>query len=249
MRQTTKYPNTNKVKSVIKDELGQGLVEYSIVLPIFLLCISLIFSYSNILLKKVSFDHALRDTILDLDFNDDQIEKIKKNMHPRGILMDRYSHGYLVNENLNRSKEIKIDEVVDEIKGLTLEQYLKEEIKKRNDFIDVERIEFVDFEEAGSDKNKESKIGLYSGLQHYHYRRNPAEDGRKYEETPVVSTNIIARLKVRYYIDTNNPILKSLYPEGIKHEKVFFTNSKAFRWRLPVVNPKEASELRSKTQI
>ena len=77
-----------------ENEKGQGLVEYAIVLPIFLMLVFFIIDFSTILADKVAFNMALRDAIFDIEFKENEVAQLKGYLNPFGPVESRYSPGY-----------------------------------------------------------------------------------------------------------------------------------------------------------
>ncbi len=220
-------------------ETGQGLVEYALVLPIFLMIVFFIIGFSSVLYDKASFNMALRESIFNIEFGDSDTAALKDYLNPYGMNDNRYSSPY---ENpykkRDRSKYYYMNDKF--IDGMTLEEYLKKEIKKKDSSINTERIEFLNFE-----PNQESKVGIYSGLQFYHYKKDHRDShGLVYASNPNISTIIIAQVRVRYWIEPKGPFMEKMYPDGIPHEKVIFKSSRNFRWTPKVLNPSIPDDLR-----
>ena len=223
-----------------ENEKGQGLVEYAIVLPIFLMLVFFIIDFSTILADKVAFNMALRDAIFDIEFKENEVAQLKGYLNPFGPVESRYSPGYNreTNELQNRGKDFYMNQPF--LDGLTVADYLKKEIKARDKSINVDNIDFVNF-----DGDRESKIGIYSGLQHYHYQKDYGADGKNYETNTNISTIIVSQIRVKYTIEPKGGFMKTLYPDGIPHEKVIYKTSRNFRWRPNVINPHVPDELES----
>lgn len=222
-------------------ESGQGLVEYAIVLPIFLMLVFFIIDYSTVLYDKVAFNMALREAVFDIDFKDDQLEDyLREVLNPIGPVASRYATGY--SDKYREGQKRGVDFYIDHsfIGGMTLGEYLKNEIKKRDNSIDIDKIEFLDFEPG-----RESRVGIYPGLQYYHYKTDKELDGLGYSSTPNFSTIVVARIRAVYKIEPKGAFMKGLYPDGIPHEKVIYKTSRNFRWRPRVINPSEGDQLDS----
>lgn len=219
-------------------ETGQAMVEYAIVLPIFLMLIFMIIDYSNIIYQKLSFNIALRDSLLNISFTEDESKTLQGILNPYGPATNRYGNGYNyeIGEREKRGHDFYMNHKF--LGGLTTEEYLKSEIKKRNPKIETDKITFSEFE-----KGRDSRIGIYSGFQHYHYQKSYGADDRNYQLNPEFSTIVIARLRANYKIESKGFFTKTLYPDGINHEKVIYKASKSIRWNPPIKNPRVSDPL------
>lgn len=88
----------------MKNSKGQALVEFILVLPIFLLVIISIIDLGNIISKKYSLENDL-DTIVDM-YNDNNIEKINYYISDKDIKINYDKKDDLIIINL--SKKVKI---------------------------------------------------------------------------------------------------------------------------------------------
>lgn len=226
------------LKSKALKENGQGLVEYALVLPIFLMLVFVIIDYSTILYDKIAFNMALRDSIVKLEFSEEETKALQNYLNPYGPVENRFGHGYdlQTGQIQNRGKDFYMDHKF--LSGLTTEEYIKREIEKRDPNINIDNIEFLDFE-----KGRQSRIGIYSGLQHYHYKKNYGADGRNFQSNPTFSTTLIAQIRVNYKIEPKGALMKSLYPDGLIHEKTIYKTSRNMRWNPTIKNPHVPDEL------
>ena len=88
----------------MKNNKGQALVEFIIVLPIFLLLIISVIDFGNIISKKYSLENDI-DVISDM-YNDSKYEEINRYADKKDIIVTYSNEGELFVINL--SKDIKI---------------------------------------------------------------------------------------------------------------------------------------------
>lgn len=89
---------------IMKNNKGQALVEFIIVLPIFLLILISIIDFGNIISKKYSLENDL-DTVVDL-YNSEEYSKINEYADSKDIKLSyKEENDFLV---INLNKNIKI---------------------------------------------------------------------------------------------------------------------------------------------
>jgi len=89
---------------IMKNNRGQALVEFIVILPIFLLLIISIIDFGNIISKKYSLENEI-DTISDM-YKDGKYEQINTYIKEKDIKLSYENDNELININL--SKDIKI---------------------------------------------------------------------------------------------------------------------------------------------
>ena len=111
----------------MKNNKGQALVEFVIVLPIFLLLIISVIDFGNIISKKYSLENDI-DVIVDM-YNDSKYEEINKYADNKDIKVSYSNEGELFVINLNKDVKV-ISPVVNAIVGRTYQVNAEKSIYK-----------------------------------------------------------------------------------------------------------------------
>ena len=230
-----------------KKETGQGMVEYALVLPIFLLLVFFIIETSIIMYYKIDFNFALKDAVESIEFTDSQLNDLRAELYPYGPGMPSRFLDYNDPYSKKRTKDYKLYERFGD--QPSLEAYIKNKMVEKSLSLDKDNISFLDFRQG-----QESKISVASGLQFYHYKKEKEETGnqppipntsedRDYIENAMFTTIVISEIKAQYTIKPIGFIYSSLKPEGITHEKVIYNTSKNLRWKPYMYDSNGPSEL------
>ena len=111
----------------MKNNKGQALVEFVIVLPIFLLLIISVIDFGNIISKKYSLENDV-DVIADM-YNDSKYEEINDYADNKDIKVSYSNEGELFVINLNKDVKV-ISPVVNAIVGKTYQVNVEKSIYK-----------------------------------------------------------------------------------------------------------------------
>lgn len=111
----------------MKNNKGQALVEFVIVLPIFLLLIISVIDFGNIISKKYSLENDV-DVIADM-YNDSKYEEINDYADNKDIKVSYSNEGELFVINLNKDVKV-ISPVVNVIVGRTYQVNAEKSIYK-----------------------------------------------------------------------------------------------------------------------
>lgn len=89
---------------IVKNNKGQALVEFIIILPIFLLLIMSVIDFGNIISKKYSLENDI-DVISDM-YKSNDLESINVYVNDKNIILNYNNEGEFTVINL--SKEVKV---------------------------------------------------------------------------------------------------------------------------------------------